>query len=99
MSRRLKLGLVVLAVLGVVAGLARWALPEVVRRVTVTQVAVALGRRVSIEDIDLNLLTGRFAIKKLRVAEREGPDAFVALDRLEGRIRLLALPALDMRLS
>jgi uncharacterized protein involved in outer membrane biogenesis len=83
MSRRLKLSLAVLAVLFVVVGAFLWALPEVVRRVALVQIPKLTGRAASIEDVDLNLFTGRLAIKKFRLAEREPSESFVSFDRLE----------------
>src|SRR5262245_23975762 len=73
---------IVLVVLVLIGG-ALWALPEIVRRVVVDQATTALGRPVTIDDVDLNVFTGRIAVKKLRVAERQGREAFVSFDRLD----------------
>ena len=89
------IGLIVLAGLVMVSFFA--SLPEIIRQVAVRQVPKAIGRPISIEDIDLNLFTGRLAIKKLRLGERTGPQAFVAFERLEARIALFALVRQNIR--
>ena len=92
-----KLGLV-LAVLVVVVVTGFFAsLPEIVRQVAVRQVPKAIGRQISIEDIDLNLFTGYVAVKKLRLAEREGTEAWVEFERLEARLSLWWLVLRDIR--
>ena len=92
-----KLG-VALAVLAVILVAGFFAsLPEIVRQVAVRQVPKAIGRPISIEDIDLNLFTGYVAVKKLRLAERTGSDAFVEFDRLEARLSLWWLVRRDIR--
>jgi len=93
---RIGLVLVVLAVLVVTGFFA--SLPEMVRQVAVRQVPKAIGRQISIEDIDLNLFTGYFAVKKLRLAEREGTDAWVEFERLEARLSLWWLVRRDIHL-
>src|SRR5262249_3590588 len=62
------------------------------------QVPKAMGRQITIEDIDLNLFTGKLAIKKLRLGERTGPQAFVEFERLEARLALLSLVHKDIHL-
>src|SRR4029453_2388409 len=57
------------------------------------------GRAVSIDDIDLNLFSGRVALKGFRMAEREGSDAFIKFDRLDARLFLPSIVLLDIRLS
>ena len=85
----LGLALVVVIVLVIVGFFA--SLPEIVRQVVIRQVPKAIGRQITIEDIDLNLFTGSLAIKKLRLSERTGPQAFVEFERLEARMALLSL--------
>ena len=92
---KLGLVLVILAVVVVTGFFA--SLPEIVRQVAVRQVPKAIGRQISIEDIDLNLFTGYVAVKKLRLAEREGSEAFVEFERLEARISLWGLVRRDIR--
>lgn len=91
---KLGLVLVILAVVVVTGFFA--SLPEIVRQVVVRQVPKAIGRQISIEDIDLNLFTGYVAVKRLRLAEREGSEAFVEFERLEGRLSLWRLVRRDI---
>jgi hypothetical protein len=101
MTRRLKLGLSVLAALLVMGGAVLWALPEIVRRAAVARIPKTLDREVRIEDVDLNLFTGRFAVTGLWLARRpgQGPEGFVEFERLEGRLALLSLLRSDIRLA
>src|SRR5215471_12695244 len=92
----LGLALVVVIALVIVGFFA--SLPEIVRQVVVRQVPKAIGRQITIEDIDLNLFTGRLAIKKLRLSERTGSQAFVEFERLEVRMALLSLVHKDIHL-
>ena len=92
---KLGLVLVILAVVVVTGFFA--SLPEIVRQVAVRQVPKAIGRQISIEDIDLNLFTGYVAVKKLRLAEREGTEAWVEFERLEARLSLWWLVRRDIR--
>ncbi len=97
-KRFLRVGLIVGGVLVVLSGGFLWALPEILRRVALDQVPKRTGRAVAIEDIDLNIFTGHLAIKKLRLAERDGSEAFVELERADVRLSLLALLRSDVRL-
>jgi len=92
---KLAIALTVLVVILVVGFFA--SLPEIVRQVAVRQVPKATGRQITIEDIDLNLFTGYFAVKKLRLAEREGSEAFVEFERLEARLSLWWLVRRNIR--
>jgi uncharacterized protein involved in outer membrane biogenesis len=98
MTRRSRWLVALGAVLFAAVGAGLWALPELVRRVALDQIPKVTGRAASIEDIDLNLFTGRFAIKKFRMAERQGAEALIELERLDGRLWLPSLLALDIRL-
>jgi len=86
MSRQLKRGLIGLAALLVVGVAFVWALPEIVRRTVVTQVPKLTGRAVSLEDIDLNLFTGRLVLTKLRIAERDPSETFIQAERIALRL-------------
>ena len=66
-------------------------LPELVRRVTVAQIRARTERPVSIEAVDLNLLTGRFTIRGFRLAERDGTTPFADFERLDVRVHLPSL--------
>ena len=48
-------------------------------------------RAVAIGDIDLNLFTGRFAVKGFRLGDRDGPELFAEFDRLAVQVSPLAL--------
>ena len=86
MSRRLKRWLIVLAVLLVVGIAFVWTLPEIVKWQALKQIPAITGRAVAIEDIDINLFTGRVAIKKFRLAEPDPTQAFVEFERLDVRV-------------
>jgi hypothetical protein len=78
------IALVVLAATAVVA------LPHVLRRVVVWQVASATGRPVTLAALELELFSGRLALRDLRVADRDqGPLATV--ERLDVRFSPRAL--------
>ncbi|HEX4995245.1 MAG TPA: hypothetical protein VFX87_09760, partial [Methylomirabilota bacterium] len=85
MSRRLKRWLIVLAALLVVGIAFIWTLPEIVKWQALKQIPAMTGRAVAIEDIDINLFTGRVAIKKFRLAEADPGQTFVGLERLDVR--------------
>ena len=98
--RRWRTPLIIVAILAVLAmGALVWTLPEIVRRVAVGRIPELTGRQVAIEDVDLNLFTGSVALKGFRLAEREGPEAFIKFDRLDARLFLPSLLLLDVRLS
>ncbi len=83
----------------ILGGALVWALPEIIRRVALSEIPKRTGRAVAIDDVDLNLFTGRLAIKKLRLAERNSPDTFAEIERLEARIATSALLRSDIRLA
>lgn len=98
--RRWRTPLIVLTVLIAVGGGALlWALPEIVRRVAVGRIPEVTGRAVSIDDVDLNIFTGRVALKGFRLAEAQGPEAFIKFDRLDARLFLPSIVLFDVRLS
>src|SRR6267142_1133145 len=86
LSRRLKRWLIVLAALLVVGVAFVWTLPEIVKWQALKQIPAITGRAAAIEDIDINLFTGRVAIKKFRLAEPDPAHAFVELERLDVRV-------------
>ncbi len=86
MSRRLTLLLIVGGSVVVLGGGFLWALPEIVRRTVVTQFPKLTGRAVSLEDIDLNLFTGRLVLTKLRIAERDPSETFIQAERIALRL-------------
>ena len=86
MSRRLQRLLIVLAALLVLGVAFVWTLPVIVRWQALKQIPVTTGRAVSIEDIDVNLFTGRVAIKNFRLAEQDPAQTFVEFERLDVRV-------------
>ena len=82
----MKRWLIVLAVLVVVGIAFIWTLPEIVKWQALKQIPAITGRAASIEDIDINLFTGRVAIKKFRLAEPDPAQAFVEFERLDVRV-------------
>ncbi len=99
LGRRLTLLLIVGGSIAVLGGGFLWALPEIVRRTALNQIPKVTGRAASIEDVDLNLFTGRLALKKLRLAERDPAEAFVTADRVDVRISPLSLVIGHLRLT
>ena len=86
MSRRLRRWLIVLVALLVVGIAFVWALPEIVKWQALKQIPAITGRAAEIEDIDINLFTGRVALKKFRLAEADPAQTFVGLERLDVRV-------------
>ena len=97
LARLGKLGIVLVVVAVVLITSFFASLPEIVRQVVVRQVPKAIGRQISIEDVDLNLFTGYMAVKKLRLTERDGRQTFVEFDRLEARLALWGLVGRNIR--
>ena len=84
--RRLMVALFVAGSVVVLGGGVLWALPEIIRRTAVAQFPKLTGRVLSIEDIDLNLFTGRLVLKKLRVSERDPSETFVQAESIGLRL-------------
>ena len=82
----MKRWLIVLAALLVVGIAFVWSLPEIVKWQALKQIPAITGRAASIEDIDINLFTGRVAIKKFRLAEQDPAQTFVEFERLDVRV-------------
>lgn len=97
LARLGKLGIALIVLAAVLTTGFFASLPEIVRQVVVRQVPKATGRQISIEDIDLNLFTGYLAVKKLRVSERTGSEAFIEFEGLEARLALWALVQKNLR--
>jgi len=74
-------------------------LPEVIRRVAINKIKTFTGREAAIEDVDLNLFTGRAAIKGFRLSDRGSNNPFVQFDSLGVRVRLLPLMTGRLRLT
>ncbi len=86
LSRRLKRWLIVLAALLLVGIAFIWSLPEIVKWQALKQIPAITGRVAAIEDIDINLFTGRVAIKKFRLAEADPAQTFVEFERFDVRV-------------
>jgi hypothetical protein len=82
---------IVLGILLVGGVVAAYRLPELVRRVAVARIHALTGRGVSIERIDLNLLTGRASIRAFHLADRDGQRPFADVARLDVGVRVLPL--------
>jgi Domain of Unknown Function (DUF748) len=91
MSRFGKLILIAVASVLLLVGGLLWALPEIIRRVALDRIPRLTGRAVTIGDIDLNLFTGRLAIKRFRLADRPGPEPFAEFERFDVRLSPTAL--------
>lgn len=68
-----------------------YALPHVVRRVAITRIQALTDRPVSIDDVTLNLLSGRVTVRGFRLAERDGAAPFADFARLDLRLHLPSL--------
>jgi hypothetical protein len=73
--------------------------PEIVRQVAVIRLESLLHRRVSIDRLDLNLVTGRVVVHELHVAERDGTGLLATIERLEGRVQWRSLLRLHVWLE
>src|SRR5207245_4359070 len=78
----------VVLLLGVVVAATLYALPTIARHVAISQLQAITKRPVSIDRVDVQLLSGRFAIHGLHVAERGGGAPFADFERLEARLNL-----------
>ncbi len=65
--------------------------PEIVRHAAIMRLESLTRRRVTIERVELNILSGHVAVVGLRVADREGPGTLAKVDRIEGRIHRRSL--------
>jgi len=83
----------------ILGGLLFWTLPNLVRRVALDQIHRHTGRAVSIEGVEVNVFTRRLRLTRIRLAERQGAQAFVELERLEARLAVTALFRSDIRLT
>ena len=72
-------------------------LPLVVRRVAVSQVAALTGRAVALRDVELNLFTGRVALNRFRLAQRDSAEPALEIERLEVRVAPLSLVRENVR--
>src|SRR5262245_61161023 len=64
--------------------------PPLVRHLLIAQIQMLTHRPVSIESVYVNPLTGRVALKGLRLLDRDGQSPFADFARLDVRVRPLA---------
>src|SRR2546425_830646 len=76
---------------GVLSVAAAAALALVVRRVAVGQLAALTGRAVALRDVELNLFTGRVALNRFRLAQRDSTEPALEIERLDVRVAPLSL--------
>src|SRR5262245_38945329 len=88
-ARKIIVGVVLACV--VVGAVFLAVLPEIVRRVAVSQASKLTGRTVSLEDVELNVFTGHLALKGLHVAKRGVNERAIAVERLDVRVDYLPL--------
>ncbi|PYN37887.1 MAG: hypothetical protein DME01_02745 [Candidatus Rokuibacteriota bacterium] len=82
-------GVLLLLLVGVAATL--YALPTLARRVAVARLHAITKRPVTIDRVDVKLLSGRITIHGLRVAEPDGGTPFADCELLDARLNLLSL--------
>ena len=68
-----------------------YALPTTARHVAIARLHAITKRPVSIDRVDIRLLSGRFAIHGLRVAEPDGTAPFADCELLDVRLNVLSL--------
>lgn len=83
--------IVISGVLLVAAATILYAPPTLARHVAISRLQAIAKRPVSIDRVDVQLLSGRFTIHGLRVAEPDGSAPFADCERLEARLHLLSL--------
>ncbi|HEV8471587.1 MAG TPA: DUF748 domain-containing protein [Methylomirabilota bacterium] len=87
---RIWIAALVLAVL-VVGGVGLAILPRVVRHTAITQLAKMTGRPVALDAVELNLFTGRVALKGFRLGQRGSDEPALAFERVDLRLALAPL--------
>src|SRR4029453_1742072 len=83
--------IVISGVLLVAAATILYALPTVARHVAISRLQTITKRPVSIDRVDVQLLSGRLTIHGLRVAEPDGGAPFADLETLDAQLHLLSL--------
>ena len=83
--------IVISGVLLVEAATILYALPTVARHVAISRLQTITKRPVSIDRVDVQLLSGRLTIHGLRVAEPDGGVPFADLETLDARLHLPSL--------
>jgi uncharacterized protein involved in outer membrane biogenesis len=83
--------IVISVVLLIAVAATLYALPTVARHVAVSRLQSLTKRPVSIDRVEVRLLSGRFTIHGFHVAEPDGSAPFADCERLEARLNLLSL--------
>jgi len=96
-ARKILVGVVLACV--VVGAVFLAVLPEIVRRVAVSQASKLTGRTVSLDDVDLNVFTGHLALKGLHLAKRGVNERAFEVERLDVRVDYLPLFHRDVRVT
>ena len=96
-ARKVVVGVVLACV--VLGALFLAVLPEIVRRVAVSQASKLTGRTVSLDDLDLNVFTGHLALKGLHLAKRGVNERAFEVERLDVRVDYLPLFHRDVRVT
>jgi hypothetical protein len=78
---------VVVLVLGLSAGLAWWALPQIVQWVLVRQIESSTGRKVTLERFELDVRAGHLGMGGFRLADRESGAPLAEFERLVVRFQ------------
>jgi hypothetical protein len=73
------------------------ALPSIVRRLAVSQLAAATGRTIALDDVDVELFRGRLDLRGLHVLDRDGAP-LLTVDRVEVRFSPGALAGGHLRI-
>src|SRR3989441_6229910 len=94
-----KILIAVLGVLVVIGAVGLAILPEIVRRIAVSQAAKVTGRVLSLEDVDLNLFTGHLALKGGKVLKRGMNERALEFERLDVRVDYLPLVLRNVRVT
>ena len=74
-------------------------LPDLIRRALVWQLERLTQRRVAIERVDVNLVTGDVALHGLRIDDHDEPAPLARADRIAARLHRRALLTLHIRLE
>src|SRR5262245_30362205 len=86
--RRVSLIAAALTLVLLIAIVVLW--PPLVRHLLIAQIQVLTHRPVTIESVHVNPLTGRVALKGLRLLDRDGQSPFAEFERLDVSVRPLA---------
>src|SRR5262245_7736152 len=68
-----------------------YALPTIARHLAIARLHATTKRPVSIDRVDVGLLSGRFTVHGLHVAEPDGAAPFADCELLDARLNLLSL--------